>query len=470
MKQIILMLIVIFLMMIAPSAAFTDMSGTKALSVSLVNQDPDPATAGDVVEIRLGIENIGGDTVNDLMIEVVPEYPFGLVADEPAVQKITTLNSYQKEENMNIIKFKVRVDQDASAGGYELKIKFYEQGSSGIIEKSVTIDVKNKEMAEIIQIDKTNLVPGKQTSLKFKINNVGKAPLKDLVFNWVNEDKIILPVGSDNTKYIKYIEIGDSVELEYQVVADPEATPGLYELKLYLTYSDPLVVDEKEISTIAGINVGGGTDFDVAFSESTGTQTSFTVANIGSNGAYSVSVIVPQQSGWQVTGPSSVIIGNLNKGDYTVASFNLRQMQQIPADQNQTSGGTTFQGMRGQNSSIQNSDNLKVQIDYTDTVGERKSIEKTVDIPRNTAENAAFGAGMPVRQASQQNALWAYKWYIAGFMILIIGAVSYQKYRQRKLMDPQFTIRDFCNNVKFSILNLLDKSKIRKSEDSHETE
>jgi hypothetical protein len=472
MKQIILISIVIFVMIIVPSAAFADLSGTEAISVSLVNQDPDQAIAGDMVEIRLGIENIGGDTVNNLMIEIVPEYPFTLVAGESAVQKITTLKSYQKEENMKIIKYKVRVDQNASAGGYELKIKLYEQGSSWVIEKDVTIDVKNKEMAEIIQIDKTNLVPGKQTSLKFKINNVGKAPLKDLVFNWVNDDKVILPVGSDNTKYIKYLEIGDSVELEYQAIADSDATPGLYELKLYLTYIDPLTGDEKEITTIAGINVGGGTDFDVAFSESSDSQMSFTVANIGSNAAYSASVIIPVQNGWQVSGSSSVIIGNLNKGDYTVASFNLMQMQQLPADQNQTSGRTNFQAMRVQNSSIQNSNSLKVQINYTDTMGERKSIEKTVNIPGNTAENAALSTGMPagMRRPSQQNALLAYKWYIAGLLILIIAAVSYQKYRKKKLMDPEFTIRDFYNNVRLSIRNFIDKSKRRRSEDSHETE
>jgi hypothetical protein len=478
MKQIILMIIVILFMIVTPSDAFTDMSDTKAISVSLVNQDPDPAPAGDVVEIRLGIENIGGETVNDLMIEIVPEYPFALVTDEPAVQKITTLNSYQKEENMKIIKYRVRVDQDASAGGYELNIKFYEQGSSVIIGKSVTIDVRNKEMAEIIQIDKTNLVPGKQTSLKFKINNVGKAPLKDLVFNWVNEDKIILPVGSDNTKYIRYIEIGDSIELEYQVIADPNAPPGIYELKLYLTYSDPLAGDEKEITTIAGINVGGGTDFDVAFSESSDTQTSFTVANIGSNGAYSVSVIIPQQNGWQVTGSSSVIIGNLNKGDYTVASFNLKQNQQIPAIQNQNIDRQNISTMRVQNSSLQNPQSLRIQIAYTDTLGERKVVEKNVSISQNSAFDVASaipsgivsGRQMVGRVPQQQNALTTYKWYIAGFVVLVIAGVSYRKYKQRKLMDPQFTIKDFCDDAKSAIRDLLKKFNRRKSEDNHETE
>jgi len=315
--------------MIPTSVAFTDPSDAKVISISLVNHDPDPAIAGDIMEIYLGIENTGGGSANDLIVEFVPEYPFTLVVDEPAVQNIGTMNPYQYNDYMKIITYTIKVDSDASAGSYDLKIRYYELGDSTLTEKSVTIDVKNREMAEIIQIDKTNLVPGEQSGLTFTVNNVGKAPLRDLTFSWINEDKIILPVGSDNTKYIKNIDIGESVELDYQVIADSNADPGLYELKLYLSYDDPITYEEKEISTIAGVYVGGGTDFDVALSDYSGSETSFSIANIGSNPAYSVSVIVPQQNGWQVSGPNSVIIGNLNKGDYTVASFNLVSTQQI---------------------------------------------------------------------------------------------------------------------------------------------
>jgi len=87
-----------------------------------------------------------------------------------------------------------------------------------------------------------------------------------------------------------------------------------------LTYKDNINGTEKKISTIAGMYVGGGTDFDVAFSDNANSQMSFTIANIGSNPANSVSVVIPQQRSWSVSGSNSVIIGNLNKGDYTVAS------------------------------------------------------------------------------------------------------------------------------------------------------
>lgn len=421
-------------MMMLSSVAYADLSGVSGVSVSLVNQDPYPAIAGDIVDIYIGIENIGGESYSNLIVELEPEYPFSLVPDESAVQDIGTIRSYQKDNYMKIITYTIKVDSDASAGSYDMTVKYYEQGDSLATEKSITIDVKNKEMAEIIHIDKTNLVPGKQTSLKFTINNVGNAPLNDMTFNWVNEDKIILPVGSDNTKYIKSIDIGESVELDYQVIADSNADPGLYELKLFLSYDDPITYEEKVISTIAGVNVGGGTDFYVALSGSSGLETSFSVANIGSNPADSVSVIVPQQNGWQVSGPNSVMIGNLNRGDYTVASFNLVSTQQITDLQDQDLKRADVQEITRQRTTIQDSNGLIIQIAYTDTIGERKVIEKEVAI--NSLQD--IGSKMPSGKTGrdQQSAFETYTWYIAGFIILVTGLVLYSKYRRRKLIDP----------------------------------
>jgi hypothetical protein len=441
MNQIRIGFLAICLMMILSSVAYADLSGVTGISANLINQDPDPAIAGEVVDIYLGIENIGGKSSSNLIVELEPEYPFSLVPDESDVQNIGTLKSYQKDNYMKIITYKIKVDSDISAGSYNLTVKYYEQGDSLFIEKNIPIDVKNREKAEIIHIDKTNLVPGKQSSLKFTVNNVGNAPLRYLTFYWVNEDKVILPVGSDNTKYIKSIDIGESVELDYQVIADSNADPGLYELGLFLSYDDPITYEEKEISTIAGVNVGGGTDFEMALSGNSGSETSFSIANIGSNPAYSVSVIVPQQNGWQVSGSNSVIIGNLNKGDYTIASFNLVSNQQTANQLDQNIARADVREMTGQVSSMQESNGLTIQIAYTDTVGERKVIEKEVAIKSLQNTGSEMPSRIPVRK--QQNAFDTYKWYIAGFIILITGLVLYSKYRKRKLIDPQFKIKDF---------------------------
>lgn len=398
--------IIVFLALImitVSSMVYAQSETAKSISISLINQDPDPSIAGDVVEVRLGIENRGGGGAKDLILEIMPEYPFSMAQGYDVVQKVGTMQPYQTGSDMQIVKFKIKVNRDATAGSYELKMKEYEADKkSGFIQRSVSIDVESKESAEVIYIDKTTLVPGKQSSLMFTINNVGSAPLRDLTFRWMNEDKVILPVGSDNTKYMKYIEMGDSAELHYQVIADSNADPGLYELSLYLSYDDPVSGEEKEISTIAGVYVGGETDFDVAFSESSGTETSFSVANIGSNPANSVSVIIPEQEGWRVSGSNSVIIGNLNKGDYTVASFSIQAI---------------------------NRNDIDVMVMYTDTMGERKSVEKTVAVGTQTNMTGARSARMTTTTSTANTDY--YMWAIV-LLLLALGYVIYKNKSAKK--------------------------------------
>ncbi len=446
MKKIIFPVFVILVLMAYTPAVNADLAGSTVLSVSLANYDPNPAIAGNTVEVRIGIENIGGTTTSDLMLEVVPEYPFELVPGENAVQDAGIVQGYQADStaNIKIVKYRMQINKYAPAGSYELKVKYYEQGSGASTQKSLSLDIKSKENAEVIHIDKSTLVPGKQSSLKFTINNVGNAPLRDLTFYWENDDKIILPVGSDNTKYIKYIDIGNSSDLEYQVIADTNAQPGLYKLNLYLTYEDSISNQTKKISTIAGVYVGGGTDFDVAFSDNANSQTSFSVANIGSNPAYSVSVIIPEQPGWRVSGSSSVIIGNLNKGDYTVAQFKLQSPMSDLNYQNRTGRSNAREGQRSMNSS---SDTVHMQIAYTDTMGERNFVYKDVRI--GFGNIASADVAMQGRRGTQQESgLSNYMVYFIGIVVLVGIVAGHRKYRSRRLLDPDFKIKDLFKRNK----------------------
>ncbi len=451
-----LALILLALTLLLPMS-YAGLEDTTAISVTLLNQDPDPAIAGDIVEVRIGVANLGGKVADNFVLEFSPSYPFELVPGESAIQKIGTLNAYQGGQTMKIAKYRTKVDKDTIAGSYELKINYYREGLGGVVQKSLPVDVRNKESAQIIHIDKTLLVPGKQESLIFTINNVGNAPLRDLTFSWVNDDKIILPVGSDNTRYIKYIDVGGSVELEYRVIADTNAVLGLYQLDLQLTYAQSGDSSAKQISTIAGVYVGGGTDFDVAFSDSSGGSTSFSVANVGSTPANSVSVIIPEQRGWRVTGSNSAMIGNLNKGDYTVASFNLQPstgnmtsgnnmnfQNRNPAALNSTQGGLVQRSANGSTGA------LLIQIAYTDTMGERHIVEKEVRVGAQSAADISGRMVMQGRQMNTQNTGFfsQYGTYIAAISILAAGFVLYQKYKKRKLIDPGFTINQFLGRKK----------------------
>ncbi len=460
---------VMALMMSVPVvyAAAGDRTSTDSLfdattiSISIANYDPNPAIAGDNVDVRIGVENIGGYDITGLIMEIVPSYPFELVSGEKAIQDVGIVQGYQPDSNANIkiVKYTMKINKDTPAGSYELKVRYYEQGSTDVTQKSLFLDVKSRENAEVIHIDKSTLVPGKESSLKFTINNVGNSPLRDLTFNWENTDNIILPVGSDNTRYIRYIDIGNGTELEYQVIADTNAQPGLYKLNLYLTYQDSISNQTRKISTIAGVYVGGGTDFDVAFSDNANGQMSFSVANIGSNPASSVSVIIPDQQVWRVSGSNSVIIGNLNKGDYTVASFKLQSSLSNMTSQNMNSqdnaqnrpgrGNGSYQGRNMQRSMNSSPNVVSMQIAYTDTMGERKIVEKQVNVGSSMANADGQTAFQGRRGAVQQENIFSnYGLYFIGLVILVGIVLGHRKYRNHKLLYPDYKIKDLFKREK----------------------
>lgn len=457
-------LVMMLLLMPCCILAASDLNDVKAISVSLVNQDPDPALAGDIVEIRLGVENTGGEAVKEVYTELVLEYPFELVSGYSAIQEVGTLQGYQTDGDMKIIKYKVRVDPEVTAGSYDFKVKYYEVDGLSVFQRTLSLDVSSSENAEVIYIDKTTLVPGQLDNLTFVVNNVGSSPLRELSFFWENEDDIILPVGSDNTRYINYIDVGESAELKYQVIADTNADPGLYKLTLSLSYADTATGEESEITTIAGVYVGGETDFDVAYATSSDDETSFSIANIGANPAYSVSVIIPSQDGWTVSGSSSAIIGNLNQGDYTVASFAL---QQSMGGSGFVPGGESMDSMENQSNQTgswmdarvsSNTNTINVQIAYTDTMGQRKTVEYEVSLGSETSTNMTsftdsgempsgmMGPGGMRRQ--DQSFFSKYFWPLASLVILVGVFYSYREYKKRKQKNPDFMVKDFFKRKK----------------------
>ncbi|MBN2368177.1 COG1361 S-layer family protein [Candidatus Woesearchaeota archaeon] len=445
------LLVVLFLVFsIMAASVMAEVEG-EAVVASLLNQDPDPAIAGDIMEIRIGVENLGDTASEDFVLEISPEYPFEEVQGESLTEELGIIAGNVAGSNIKIVKFKVRVNKEATAGSYNLPVYLYEEGKKDPNLKNLfTIDIESTESAEIIYIDQVELIPGHITPMTFTINNVGSTPLRELTFQWENEDDIILPVGSDNTKYIKYIDVGESAELKFDVIASANADPDLYKLDLTLTYEDPLTGTEKELNTKAGVYVGGATDFDVAFSGSSSGEYSFSISNIGSVSATSVTVKIPDQQGWRVSGSNSVIIGNLNEGDYTIAGFNLAQSGGFFTSQDDETA-TRPTSMNFTQRTSGSNQNLKIDIVYTDSRGNRNTITKEVSVASSSATSDAsttdttsmrtYQNSRFTRQSPLQQFWNTAKWALAAIAVLVLGFFVRRNYKAGKRRDVKYTYR-----------------------------
>lgn len=344
----------------------------KGIMVDMLNQKPDPVKPGDVLEIRYSIQNTGSSETGNLVVEVVPKYPFRKVSGSSLIENIGKLGRRYEDDRSKVVKFEMLVDNNVNAGQYPLEVLVYEQGNKDnvCISREFYIDVDSESNAEIESISLEKLVPGKKTNLSFVVKNVGNSPLKNAMFSWESTSDLVLPVGSSNVKYINFIDIDGNATIDFQVLTNVNTKPGLYKLDMTLTYDD---VEElqtitqagtlenqkrKTIESKAGIYIGGGTDFDILFVEQTmGGEYSFSISNIGNNQASSVTVSIPEQEGWSMrSGSNSVVLGSLQKGDYTLADFGL-----IPDNYGKSLP-------------------LKFQIAYTSSDGERELQDKELSV------------------------------------------------------------------------------------------
>ncbi|MEW5896652.1 MAG: COG1361 S-layer family protein [Nanoarchaeota archaeon] len=426
-------ILMLLLTIVAFLPAVSGQTGDALLSATLMTQYPDPARAGDVAEIRIRLENVGDKEASAVIGEIIEDYPFTLLPGQKAQTVIGNLPNWPKEANFKTLLYKMQVDKNAIDGQHELDFRYSLNGGLSWIVKSFNIDVTSKEFAQIIYIDKSQVNPGEETPITFTINNIGKAPLTNMVFTWEEKDNVILPINTDNTRYIPYLGVGERIDLKYTVVADPGATRGLYNLDLTLTFDtkNESGSTSDEIKTKAGVLVGGETDFDVAFAETSAGKTSFTIANIGENDASSVTITIPEQEGFKVQGGNSVIIGNLNKGDFTLATFQL------------SSPPTTEKNAR--KAPTEESKNLQVGISFTDSFGKRHLIKKQVPLKASTS------LGQDVTAARTQQGPGAHiktslRNILVVVVILAVAIFVYRKHKQGKPVLPK-KITDFWHKI-----------------------
>jgi len=446
-----LILGLVFVLVLTAGAVYGDTTSTSPLiRVTLLNQDPNPARAGDTVALRFKLENLGGSVAKNVSVELMQDYPFTVVSG-PAIQYLDNLVADQTGQNYVISEYTVRIDKDVVQGQKELRLKYTYggYGNEAGITRTFNVNIVTNEFAQIIYVDKAKLEPGKETNLTFTILNVGNAPLQNLVFTWNEAAGAVLPVYSSNTKYVKYLDVGQSVDLTYTVIADVNADPGLYQLDLILNAESLTNATTSVITTKTGVFVGGETDFDVAFSESSAGTTSLSIANIGNNPAQSVSVIIPQQRNFRVSGSSSAIIGNLDKGEYTLVSFQIvsasasnfsgtgQQMSRQPAttqgSRNQLMNGTTTR-FNDTATTNDNPNSLNVLIEYTDTTGERQTVTKSVPIQfRSIATSETTGASRPQSGFIGGNVFWLLI-ILAVFILLAALWIFRNKARREKIL------------------------------------
>ncbi len=316
------------------------------------------------------------------------------------------VGSLDSGESYSVI-YEFKVPSTASPGLYQV---LFEITGGNAIRQTAIIQVQDATVLDLTSVTPTSITIGVATTLLFNITNNGGVNLENILFTWKDPNSLILPVGADNRITISSIGAENYTEVPLIVMASSGISPGIFPLTITMEYYDQTGVKQTVNSTV-GLQISGTTTFDVVVQQSTSGSTTFSIVNTGANVASSVIVSIPQQPNYQTSGVSSSSIGNLDAGDYTLATFQLTSTtsnttSQFPSFNRTGTGAPPDRNFTGRNQFMNQSftgfqgNGLLVQISYTDVFGVRQTIQKQVTI----SSGSSFGSfGSSTSSTGTQN-------------------------------------------------------------------
>jgi len=257
------------------------------------------------------------------------------------------------------------------------------------------------------------VAPGNDGYIQLTLKNSGTVAASRIKISSVSWDTHIIPSGTWMVE-LGSLGAGDSATALFKFSVSSVAPSGLYAVNFGIDYCDGSscrTINSNAIITVQSVE----TDFDVSVQDSTATSTTLAIANIGANTAYSVIVNIPQQENYRVTGASTSVVGNLNVGDYTLASFQITPITPTRTAQNISEAGEKT---------------LVVKVSYTDTLGARRTVQKEVKL--SIATTIQEGATTRQTQVSQWQLLGSSGLMYMGIGVVgIVGVVVFLKFRKR---------------------------------------
>jgi len=313
-------------------------SGT--LRVTLINQDPDPVGPGEYVDIRLQVENYGGTSLDNVMLEFVPSFPFTLDPGQSSMVNVGTLAAFQNGERAFVKKFKVRVDSEAIEGTNTIKVRAKEGNKNwATYEFDINIRTSDANLAiESVTTSPETVEPGSDATVQIKVKNLADSVLKDISVNLDLTLSTIttasidaLPfatIDSGTEKRLRLLAPGEEGFFTYKLRAYPTADSRVYKIPVQIDYKDELNTEYSRNSLI-GVVVNSEPDISVVLENNeidqagqTG-QITVKVINKGLTDIKFADVTMGDSDSFDLLSEKEVYIGNIDSDDYDTADFDI---------------------------------------------------------------------------------------------------------------------------------------------------
>ena len=273
----------------------------------------------------------------------------------------------------------------------------------------------------LVEQDPYPAVPGEYVRLVFQLSGIDNSDCDGAKFGLMPE----YPFSLDNNETIRVLDSYAynpdqkiTWTLPYKLRVAKDAITGENDLKVRYSEGNSYNWNAYSTETFNIAVEDSRTSFDVVVQESSGSEISLAIANIGKYVANSMVVRIPEQENYRVSGTNGQMVGNLESGDYTIVGFTVTQNMQ-----------------RNPGTNAQTNQDLKVQVDYTDGIGERRS--STIEVPLQGSSfltnltTGNFSNGFQRRQISNSGLFSKWYFWVIILLVLALGFGFYHKYKTK---------------------------------------
>lgn len=235
----IFLIFVISLIMIPHVNAVDD---EAKLTVTLLNQDPDPAEAGDYLELRWKIEKIGIESLKDIIFKINPKYPFSIAESDTLEKKIPAWAGQSEEDTYYILYYKLKVDDMAIEDTYDMDLQYtHDKMGNSWLTQTYDVRVGKNEEPNLV-IGSINTDPIKLVSdtndneVNLELLNIGDADAENILID------LDLPKGFESSySYSTQDNLGNIEAHQSQIAhlyldIDENVSAGSYSTKLKIKY------------------------------------------------------------------------------------------------------------------------------------------------------------------------------------------------------------------------------------------
>ncbi len=232
----------------------------QSIQIGLINQDPDPVHAGSVVEVKFKLENFWQETREEVIVEIIPEYPFSLYSGSKT-KNIGVLEGRQSGSDAVIVDYQIKVDEHAVDGDQEIKVSLRIGETEWIYEDTFYIDVKKEKLNLKTYIRSSELItPGSKGKVSIELANAGGYDIEFLELTLLpSEDYKLL--STSNYAYIGDLDSDDTESEEFQIYVSEEISEVnlpvkvVYEINDY-TYESEESLKLQLLTKQEAINIG----------------------------------------------------------------------------------------------------------------------------------------------------------------------------------------------------------------------